>query len=308
MEQSFVVIMLAGALQPCPLQQQLPIPLLCLPIGRRGSLLDAWLATIGRSGKCRRVEIVVSTEDDVRALRGMAAANRVRYGSHPPTITVTVERASWRGSAGLLRDVAGSIGDNEIVVAVEAHCLPPPSLEPLLHALNGEVKAVVGAGADDEPAGVYAFRHAALNSVRPIGYVDLKEQLLPALYSQGTPVRLVRIAEHVIRLRDQIGYLDAVSASLNGMGQATMVSRRSSEAMIARSARIVSGSIVERGAVIEDQAIIHGSIVLNGAVVESGAIVSRSIVGPRAVVPARARLIASYQRGNDSVRLKAVAI
>ena len=307
MDQSFVVIMLAGALQPCPLQQQLPIPLLCLPIGRRGSLLDAWLATIGRSGRCRRVEIIVSTEDDVQALRGLAA-NRVRTGPRLPTIAVTVERASWRGSAGLLRDVVSSIGDTEIVVAVEAHCLPPPSLEPMLHALNGEVEAVVGAGADDEPAGVYAFRHAALNSVRPIGYVDLKEQLLPALYSQGTPVRLVRIGEHVIRLRDQIGYLDAVSASLNGMGPATLVSRRSSEAMIARSARIVGGSIVERGAVIEDQAIIHGSIVLNEAVVESGAIVSRSIVGPGAVVPARARLIASYQRGNDSVRAKAVAI
>ncbi len=303
MEHSFTVIMLAGALQPCPLQQQLSIPLLCLPIGRRGSLLDAWLATIRRSGKCRRVEIIVSTEDDVQALRGFAA-NRVA----PPTIAVTVERASWRGSAGLLRDVVSSIGDNEIVVAVEAHCLPPPSLEPLFHALNGEVKAVVGAGADDEPAGVYAFRHAALNSVRPIGYVDLKEQLLPALYSQGTPVRLVRISEQVIRLRDQVGYLDAVSASLNGMGSATMVSRRSSGAMIARSARIVSGSIVERGAVIEDQAIIHGSIVLKEAVVEGGAIVSRSIVGPGAVVPARARLIASYQRGNDSVRPKAVAI
>ena len=307
MEHSFTVIMLAGALQPCPLQQQLSIPLLCLPIGRRGSLLDAWLATIGRSGKCRRVEIVVSTEDDVQALKGLAA-NRVRTGSPPPTIAVTVERASWRGSAGLLRDVVGSIGDNEIVVAVEAHCLPPPSLEPLLHALNGEVQAVVGAGADDEPAGVYAFRHAALNSVRPIGYVDLKEQLLPALYSQGTPVRLVRICGHVIRLRDQIGYLDAVSASLNGRGPATMVSRRSPESSIAHSARIVSGSIVEGGAVIEDQAIIHGSIVLNEAVVESGAIVSRSIVGPGAVVPARARLIASYQRGNDSVRAKAVAI
>ena len=307
MEHSFTVIMLAGALQPCPLQQQLSIPLLCLPIGRRGSLLDAWLATIGRSGRCRHVEVIVSTEDDVQALKGLAA-NRVRTGPPLPTIAVTVERASWRGSAGLLRDVVNSIGDNEIVVAVEAHCLPPPSLEPLFYALNGEVKAVVGAGADDEPAGVYAFRRVALNSVRPIGYVDLKEQLLPSLYSQGTPVRLVRISEQVIRLRDQVGYLDAVSASLNGMGSATMVSRRSSEAMIARSARIVSGSIVERGAVIEDQAIIHGSIVLNGAVVESGALVSRSIVGPGAVVPARARLIASYQRGNDSVRPKAAAI
>ena len=118
----------------------------------------------------------------------------------------------------------------------------------------------------------------------------------------------MRISDRVFRLRDQIGYLEAVGASLNGKGPATLVSRRSPEAMIARSARIVSGSIVERGAVIEDQAIIHGSIVLNGAVVESGAIVSRSIVGPRAVVPARARLIASYQRGNDSVRSKSVAI
>ena len=87
-----------------------------------------------------------------------------------------------------------------------------------------------------------------------------------------------------------------------------MVSRCSPEAMIARLARVLSGSIVEGGAVIEDQAIIHASIVLNGALVESGAIVSRSIVGPGAVVPARARLIASYQRSNDSVRPKAVAI
>lgn len=307
MDQSFTVVMLAGALERSPIQQQLTIPTLCLPVGHHGTLLDAWLATIRRSGRCRHVRIVVNSEEDAQALRRLITTG-MGGGARGPEITVMAEPAPWRGTGGLLRDITQHQSNVDTVVAIEAHCLPPLSLRPLFRTLNGDVEAVVGAGAGDEPAGVYAFRRTVLNPIRSFGYFDLKEQLLPALYDQGRIVRVVRISDRVFRLRDQVGYIEAVGASLNGTGRITIVSRRSPESRIARSARIVSGSIVEGGAVIEDQAIIHASIVLNGALVESGAIVSRSIVGPGAVVPARARLIASYQRGNDSVRPKAVAI
>jgi len=70
MSRSFTVVMLGGALNPSPLQAQLRMPPLCLPMGRHGSLAGAWLATIATTEGCAHIRIVVNTEEDAQAILG----------------------------------------------------------------------------------------------------------------------------------------------------------------------------------------------------------------------------------------------
>ncbi len=303
MSRSFTVVMLAGALDPSPLQQQLNLPPLCLPMGWNGTLLDAWLATMGRCSGCTHVRIVVNTEADACVVRQMVDASTAPHPVWPPAVTVIAEPASWRGPGGLVRDLSRDLPQQGIVVAIEAHCLPPPSLEPLLQALDDQTDGAVGAGADAEPAGMYAFDRSVITKIPPLGYFDLKEQLLPALSRHGGRVRLVQITERVIRVRDRSGYLQAVRMSL-GAGDRI---RRSENATVSTSARIVGSCIIEPGAVIEDGVVIHDSVVLTGAVVQRRAVMSRSITAPFAKVPAASRVIESIVVEGEGVPARGVA-
>ena len=302
MSRRSTVVMLAGALHPSPLQQQLNLPPLCLPVSWHGTLLDAWLRTIRRSAGCERVCVVVNTEDDARLVRQRADACH-GSGQNSPQVRVMAEPAAWRGSAGLVRDLSREVSPEGIVVVLEAHCLPAESLEPLLQALDGQSDAVVGADGDAEAAGMYAFRPGAIDLIPTIGYFDLKEQLLPALSRHGGRVRLVQITERVIRVRDRSGYLQAVRMSL-GAGDRI---RRSENATVSTSARIVGSCIIEPGVVIEDGVVIHDSVVLTGAVVQRRAVMSRSITAPFAKVPAASRVIESIVVEGEGVPARGVA-
>ena len=279
MSRRFTVVMLAGALHPSSLQQQLNLPTLCLPVGWHGTLLDAWLRTIRRSAGCEQVCVVVNTEDDARLVR-----QRAESGQNSPQVRVMAEPAAWRGSAGLVRDLSREVSPEGIVVALEAHCLPAESLEPLLQALDGQSDGVVGADGDAEAAGMYAFRRGAIDLIPTIGYFDLKEQLLPALNRHGRRVRLVRVTECAIRIRDRDTFLDAVKASLGEPSNGAARNRCSAQAMVSPLARIVGWCIVEPDVVVEDGAVSHDSVLLTGAVVRRGAVVSRSVAAPLAEV------------------------
>jgi NDP-sugar pyrophosphorylase family protein len=284
MNRSYTVVMLAGGLHPSPLVKGLQVPPLCLPLGPQRTLLGAWLAAIGNTPGCTDVHIVVNTETDALAIRRLGDIDALANGSH---VAVSAEPASWRGTGGLLRDLTRDVSPDGVVVAVEAHCVPPASLDALLEALEDDgTDAVVGAAPNHEPAGLYAFKPEAIHSIPSVGYFDLKEQLFPILNDRGRPTRLVRMERCVIRLRERAGYLEAVRASLGETG-----SRCSSRATISPSARIVGPCIIGPDAVIEDDAIINESVVLPGAVVGRGAVVSRSVVAPGAVLSAGDRLV-----------------
>ena len=106
---------------------------------------------------------MVNTEEDAQAIRALEDV-RDGPGLDRRRVTVISEPASWRGTGGLIGDVAGDISDEDIVVAIEAHCLPPRSLGPLLQALDGQVDALVGAATDDEPAGIYVLTRTQMMS------------------------------------------------------------------------------------------------------------------------------------------------
>jgi hypothetical protein len=297
---SHVAIVLAGALYPSPLQRQLGRLPACLPIGRRGTLLDAWLEALRRHEACTQIRVVVNAAADASALEAMVAP--VAAG---PPVTVLTEPSAWRGSAGLLADLSRDTRNDETVVAVEAHCWPPPeSTGPLLAALRGEgAAAAVAAGRSGEPAGLYAFSRPALGVVPPVGFHDLKEQMLPALCAGGFEVRLVALHHDMLRVRDRSAYLEAVARSLCD-GRADGETPRGAEsapgavqARVAADARLASGSrlagccVLEAGVVLEEGAVVHESVLLEGAIVGRRSLVSRSVVGPNVRIPPSARVV-----------------
>ena len=297
----FTVVMLAGALQPSPLQQQLDTPPLCLPIGGGSTLLEAWLASIAEVAGCDHLRIAVNTEADARKIAAHTDAIELP-GQAPRQISVIAEPASCRGTGGLIRDLSRD-STGRVVVVIEAHCLPPRSPEPVLRALDDRTNGAVGVGSDAEPAGIYAFDRAAMKPIPPIGYFDLKEQLLPALSRSGRRVVLARIPERVIRIRDRSSYLESVKVSLQRVGSAPHQLHPPPHANVSRSARVSGWCIVERDAVVEDGAVIHDSVVLTGAVVGRRAVVSRSIVGPAATVLAETQVVERIVAGTDRVPL-----
>ena len=285
MGQSAIVIMLAGGLRPASLHQQLGVPPLRLPLGREGTLLDWWIRTIQSTRRCREIRIVVNNVRDVEFTR------RHFDNATRPAVSILSEPASWRGPGGIVRDASNDLDPDDVILVVEASCLPPPSLEPILDALTNGATAVVGASADNEPAGVYGFDRTAIERIPAVGYFDLKEQLFPALYDLGIPARLVRLVDRVRRIRDRSTYFQAVRASLADGANGDGCPRCSGGATVSADARILGCSIIEGNVVVEEGAVIHDSVVLAGAVIQRDAIVSRSIVGPGAKVLSAQRLV-----------------
>lgn len=283
-------IMLAGTILPTPFQEALGLPVLCLPIGPGGSVLDAWRRVLGAIDRLERVKLVVRSAPELEHVSAVVRAD-AKSGARP-TIETMRDPGAWRGVAGVLHDLTAELLADAVVVVCEAHCHPPNSLAPLIDAMSGDTAGVVGTTEGGEPAGVYAFRGDVFRGVSEIGYCDLKEQLLPMLYAQGRKVVARPVSRRVERMRDLESYLDAVRASLTvGKAGNEPTVRIAAQARVSRSAILDGFCIVEPGAVIEDGVVLHDAVVLSGAIIGGGAVVSRSVIGPMVRVNPRTQIV-----------------
>ena len=283
---SFAAVLLAGGIRPSPLVEATSLPALCLPLSNRTTLLGAWLDELQRAGQCQSATIVVSTPRDAQTIENHLA-DISQWHQHDFTVNVVLEPARWRGTGGIIRDVAAGMAEGDRVLLVEATCLPAPRLDLLINALEGENIAAVGVDRKHGPAGAYAVRRDAFQVVPAVGFFDIKEQLLPALYDQGRGAKAVEIAERVVRLRSREGYLDAIAA-MDDLREQTSPSRRPMvSGGVSGEARIVGKCLVSRNAIIEAEAIVHDSVILGNAVIRRGAVVSRSVIGSGVEIPVR---------------------
>lgn len=289
-------IMLAGTILPTPFQEALGIPVLCLPIGPAGCVLDAWIRSMSTAKGLTDVELVVKSPVELE--RVSAAVRGLRRSQCRLSINPQRDPGAWRGVAGLLRDlVNNNTNGDDCVLVLEAHSYPPKTLSLLMDAINNrpDVVGVVGVSDRGEPAGAYVFRARAFDSVPAVGYCDLKEQLLPALHEQGEKVIVQNVTDRVQRMRDLPTYLKAVRNSLQPTGQggqaAQTMKRIAPTASISPSAILDGCCIIEPDVVIEDGAVVHDSVVLNGAVVGGGAVVSRSVLGPTVRIKPRTQVV-----------------
>ena len=285
MTRPLFAVLLAGKIRPSAFGDALGMPILCLPIGSCGSLLDAWLRELSHLTNLRGIRVVVNTPEQAQAVRAAISASCLSTLGEI-SLDVIAEPASWRGAAGIVRDVIDNVNAEDILVC-EAKRLPPERLQALFDVPAGS--SAVGVCGGDEPAGVYLFPRAAIYTAPQIGYFDLKEQLIPTLRASGGIVKAIHVGDTVRRVQDLDSYLACVRFSLN-QSKAGHRHRIADQAFIASTALLSGRCIVEAGAVIDERAVIHDSVVLWGATVAQGAVVNRCVIGSGAIVESRARL------------------
>lgn len=273
------IVILAGAIRESPLVQVSGRSILELPLADGVSVLDNWiraldvLRTTDGSDASRRVPTIVASNPIAR----MPSPNPGRTAGG---LEIRADSETPRGSGGVLRDIAAAMDPDSRLLVLPGHAAPmSPVAGTLARMRDIEADVVIHADRNNRPTGAYLIRCDALREVPGHGYVDLKEQAIPAM-ARDHDVRVATDpADATLAIRTLEGYLAAVR-TLNDPGSRPHARIREDWAC--------TFAITEPGASVSESAVLHDSVVLAGARVEAGAVVVRSLLGPGGVAGAGA--------------------
>ena len=160
------------------------------------------------------------------------------------------------------------------------------------------------------PAGVFVLNRAVVDAVAPIGFVDIKEHLIPKLVRAGERVATYAVAGAVPRVLNARTYLAAseVAAQLMASGRTLPPEYELRGAALVHRHAAVDGDVILAGpVVVAAGASIAGNAVVIGpasigcdAVIETGAVVSRSAVWRRSRI-ARSAVVDRSIVGDDAI-------
>ncbi len=137
------------------------------------------------------------------------------------------------------------------------------------------------------PAGIYCCEPEVFKHIPNTGYVDLKEQLIPALQRAGQRVGAVRLRGQTQQVTDWSSYLHAITRALSHgpegeyrqLAPAIWVGQ---DVEIASDARIVGPAFIGRGCKLDSGSVLMGPAFLaDGCQLQRGAWVIRSIAPSR---------------------------
>jgi exopolysaccharide biosynthesis WecB/TagA/CpsF family protein len=271
------VVLLGGSVRPSRLTAAIERSILDLPLEDGRSVLWHWQE---QARVLRR--FVGSAALPVRVL--------VDQSSMEPTapleadgVEVFVERdlSPYRGTGGVLRDLSAEYRDDDVLLvanAAQALLVPLPDLVLSLAEQDADVSLI--AHTDGTPSGLMLIRCRALRRVSQTGYVDMKEQALPAIAKAFKVTHLIQTSATGMPIRTLEEYMSALQRRYRlAQGKPTPNNPFAED-------RRPTFAIVEKGAQIDRDARVHDSVVLTGAVVEAGAVVVRSIVCPGGMLAA----------------------
>jgi N-acetylglucosaminyldiphosphoundecaprenol N-acetyl-beta-D-mannosaminyltransferase len=269
------VVLLAGAVRPMPIAAATGRSILDLPLDSSKTILQQWI-------------------DQTQSLAQFAGLPqlpiRAMVNGHSPdplgaaTVShlVRVERdfGEYRGTGGLLRDLARDYDDDDLILVANAFQLlidPLADIARAMARLGGQVGLV--SHHDGTPSGLMLVTCKALRLISEAGYVDMKEQALPQIASRYDVSVLHRRRPTGLPIRSLSDYIFALRTH----------HRRSAGRPAITSDPLAEDwrptfSIVEDGAIVDPAASIHDSVILRGARVEPGAVAVRSVVCPRGIV------------------------
>ena len=269
------MILLGGSVRSSALSEACGRSILDLPLDADGSIFNHWLlhATelsryIGAERLPVRVMVNRNTPEPV-------SAAPIHYGK----FRVERDLSEYRGTGGVLRDLAADYDDEDrILVCNAAQILLDPlaAIATALERKDGDV-AVVSHN-DGTPSGVHLVRCKALRTIPEIGFVDLKEQALPLIASNFDVTVLHCRRPTALPIRTPADYILAMRHYHRRRIGKSMLSHPLNEDWQPAFA------IVEQGASVDPRAHVHDAVVLKGGAVEAGAVIVRSIVCPGAVV------------------------
>lgn len=268
------LVLLGGSVRPKPLNTATGRNVLDLPLGSKGTILSHWMS--GAAELSRRLE---RDGLPVRLLLDRDSVAPSRSSDGEGLFRVDRDLSDYRGSAGILSRFADQYEDDDLILVAEAGQVLTESLTSLAMALKikGGVVSLLAHG-DGTPSGVMLVTCKALRLIPRVGFVDMKEQGLPAIARQhdvrvvtypratGLPVR--GLSDYVETLRE----LHRRGPDDQDLADPLAENWKPTFALS------------ESGANVDPTARVHDSVVLSGGVVEAGAVVVRSLVCDGGVV------------------------
>lgn len=288
------VVVLCGAVRQTPLARSIGRSLVDLPLADGSTLADRHVQ--GAAAFATR-----------RGLDSLTVRFLVDADSEPPRehdacgpVRCRVERdaSPIRGVAGVLADATRACDPDEYLVVVNGAQLFRQPLDELIDAMiRKESDVAMVASQEGTPVGLWLLRAAVLRSIRPVGYVDLKEQALPEWLGRWKVSVVETQRAYAVRARSITEYLSAVRLDSRGVLAGASIDEDPYREEWERSF-----TVVEAGAEVGEGAVVHDSVVLAGAVVGRGATVVRSVVCPGASVGAGQRCVGRVYTGRGGRR------
>lgn len=275
------VVLLAGSIRPSEMFRAVGCSPLHLPVDQTHTLIHWWHdqieALVERLGLARIVTKVM-----------------VDRQSRPPTTanlngrvltSVKTDPSEYRGTASLLKDVADTYADDDLLLVASAFQLLTQPLADLTIQIAGPHSDVSILGhSDGTPSGLMLIRCGALRGLRSHGFMDLKEQALSQIAADHD-VRVIRRNDvTALPIRTRADYIEA----LRRYHEHCILGRSNDAARRERWEPVFS--IGQTGAVVHRTAYLHDSVVLPGARVGRDAVVIRSVVCSGGVVKRRAQV------------------
>lgn len=290
------LVVLSGGVRVNELVAGLGRSLLDLPLTSDATILMHWRdQTAALSEKLPGRSTALS-------LRAIVSKPSTLPASVPATdrvsVSVEYDRVELRGTGGLLRDLAEDYADDDALLVVHGNQVlvrPLPELFTAVAAVDADI--VLHAEPDGSSSGLHLMRCGALRDIRAKGYIDLKEQALPAL-SAAHRIRTVRSSGPTgLRVRTLEQYVRALRALTTG----DILDRPDPYAE--EWARTFS--LVQQGATVDPSAIIHDSVVMRGATIGARSVIVRSLVCAGARVATGSTIFDSVIPSPDSARTEA---
>jgi hypothetical protein len=268
------LVLLGGAVRESVLSRAIGRSMLDLPVGAGRSLMTLWqeqaATLVGRgAGSVMQIRLFLNKTSTPPVCSDSPVL---------PRAVVEFDRAEFRGTGGVLRDLSEEYGPDDFVLVGNAYQV---ILQPLAELVS-ELSAAMGdiallADTDGTPSGLQLIRCGALRELSARGFVDFKEQALPLL-ARSFSVRVVRRPVVAVSIRTLETYITALRL-LRNRGASEPVERDPfGEECFS------SFAVVEEGADIAATARVHDSVVLRGGRVREGAVVARSVVCGGAIV------------------------
>ena len=269
------LVLLGGSVRASALSSCTRRSVLDLPLDDSGSILNHWLTharEVARAAGLERLPVRVMVNHN--AIEPVSA-DPSHYGS----FRVERDLSDYRGTGGVLRDLAADYDDDDLILVANAAQVlldPLTAIAAGLQQKNADVSVI--SHEDGTPSGIMLITCKTLRTIPSTGFVDMKEQALPLIASKydvrvmrhrrptGLPVRSVSDYVHALRFHHlrKSGRLGAVDPLAEDWSP--------------------SFSIVEPGASVDPSARVHDSVVLREARVDAGAVLVRSVVCAGAVV------------------------
>jgi exopolysaccharide biosynthesis WecB/TagA/CpsF family protein len=283
------IVMLGGQLRPSPLQLTVNRSVLDLPVLEDRTLINHWLADA--------VELASYAKLDRLGIKLMVSRAIDEPASVIPRyrelLTVERDASEYRGTGGVIADIAQRYGDDDFILVANAAQLllePLPALASALDHKRADVSML--SHLDGTPGGLMLIRCAALRGIGRRGFIDLKEQALASI-AKHFDVRVVHCRRPTgLPLRTTFDYVSALRQWHRGPGRLPGSRRGQIDPLAEDFSR--GFMLVESGALVDSTAYLHDAVVLRGARVEANASVVRSLIGPNRHVKRDIRVIDDF--------------